>query len=92
LLSCHALLAGIAKTPELQIDATEAKLLAQGIVDVAKFYPVAVDPKMLAWINLTMIAGTIYGTRVFALAATKPAKEERADGPTIVNFGIGKSN
>jgi hypothetical protein len=91
-LSVHALLAGIAKTPELALDPGEGKLLAQGMIDVAKFYPVVVDPKTLAWINLSMIAGTVYGTRIFAIAAKQSAKKNEGLPPDNVRNFTGKPN
>lgn len=51
---------------ELQLDQKEATALAQAMNEVAKQYTVSIDPKTLAWANLTMCMGTIYGTRIWA--------------------------
>jgi hypothetical protein len=82
------MLAGITKTAELALDQNESKMLAQAIADVAKFYPVAVDPKTIAWINLTMVAGMVYGPRIVAIAY-KPPKEKPDN---VRPFAAGKPN
>lgn len=76
LLSTHAMLAGLTRTTELQIDKAEADHLAKGIADVAAFYDTVISPKTLAWINLTQIAGIIYGPRMFLISARR--QQERA--------------
>lgn len=76
LLSCHAMLAGIAKTPELAIDKQESDALADASAKVAELYDVSADPKTVAWCNLAMTVGMIYGTRFIAISARR--KNERA--------------
>lgn len=75
------------QSPELAINDTEAKALAAAVAGVAEHYPVAVDPKAMAWINLVMAAGYIYGprfisarTRIKKAAAEKRKKREEANG------------
>ncbi len=67
LLSCHSMLAAIVQAPELELAEAEAKALARGIETVAKHYPVELSPKRLAWGNLTLVAGSIYGPRAILL-------------------------
>lgn len=67
LLSSHAMLAGITRTAELAIAPEEADTLARALSTVNAFYDVKVAEKTLAWVNLAMVAGTIYGTRLVAI-------------------------
>ncbi len=61
------MLAAIVQAPELELAEAEAKALARGIETVAKHYPVELSPKRLAWGNLTLVAGSIYGPRAILL-------------------------
>lgn len=75
LLSGHAMLAGITKTPELVLDEREASAISDSAAKVASFYDVTADPKIVAWANLAMILGMVYGTRFVAVSMRK--KNER---------------
>jgi hypothetical protein len=70
------MLAGIAKTPELAIDKQESDALADASAKVAELYDVSADPKTVAWCNLAMTVGMIYGTRFIAISARR--KNERS--------------
>lgn len=77
-------------TPELVLDPKEAETLAHAIAAVQAYYPVVIDPKTLAWGNLVMVVGTIYGTRALAIWARKsqPApKPHKADNVTHLKGG-----
>lgn len=63
---------------ELAIDNQEAHLLADAAADVAKHYDFLPDPRTQAWLNLAMVAGAIYGPRVWAISARKPGVAMRA--------------
>lgn len=54
------------KVPELNLSPEEAKKLAEGMAKVASYYDVGASEKTLAWVNLAVCAGGIYGTRAFA--------------------------
>ncbi len=65
LLSIH-FAAGKLVHESLELDAGEAKKLADAIRDVQKHYPTVIDPKKVAVANLFLVAGGIYGTRIVA--------------------------
>ena len=68
ILGVHQMLAAIAATPELELSESESAKLADNIKKVASFYDQSViAPKTLAWLNLTMCCGTIYGPRIFTI-------------------------
>lgn len=54
------------KIPELQLSDVEARELSKAIGKVSDFYDSGASEKTLAWVNLAVCAGGIYGTRVFA--------------------------
>lgn len=67
LLSTHAMLAGMTRTPEFALDQKEAKSVAEALANVSRHYDVSVSAKALDWTNLIMALGMVYGTRVFAI-------------------------
>lgn len=68
LLSVHAMGAMILSTPELALEQSEAKSLANAISQVSSFYSYGIiSPKTMAWINLAMVTGGLYGTRIVAI-------------------------
>jgi hypothetical protein len=73
LFSANLMLAAICKTPELEIDKQEAQLVAEAVKELAKHYPVGMDPKKIAWANLIAALGTVYGPRVMVIWQ-KPGK------------------
>lgn len=98
LLSVHMMGAALLKTPELAIDAQEAQMLAKASAAVAEHYDFIPDPKTQAWFNLVMVAGTIYGPRLFVIAGKRrqpqvkpatppaPASAPQAVNPMEVSF------
>jgi hypothetical protein len=90
LLSLHAMGAVLLKTPELELTEEESAKLAGAIAHVNELYGGVVLPeKVAAWINLVMVAGTIYGPRIIVIGAKKKIHEVRetlADQPNPVIF------
>lgn len=68
--------------PEIAIDETEARALADATAEVAKHYDFLPDPKTQAWLNLAIIAGGIYGMR-FWVIWNKPVQPAQP-APSIV--------
>jgi len=66
LLTVHNSASMLLKIEELALENEEAEKLSKAIEDLAKFYPVAIDPKKLAWANLGITAAQIYGLRIMA--------------------------
>lgn len=62
----------------LEIDKSENKALADAITEVARYHAMTFDPKKVAYFNLALAVGSVYGTRAFALwnmrKANEPAK------------------
>jgi len=67
LFSVHLAISAIAKTPELALDQAEARELAKAAVAVQAHYETVIDPKILAWGQLIVVMGGVYGPRAFAI-------------------------
>lgn len=61
------MLAAAVKTPELELDKEEGKLLAENIAAVNAFYGKVIDPKVMAWTGLIMACGKVYAPRAVAI-------------------------
>lgn len=81
----HVALAGALKTPRLVIEEGEADKLSAALDQVLSHYiNVNVDERTRDWINLAMVAGAIYGPRVFAAMNEnkKPAPDQVQPRPS----------
>ena len=77
LLSLHMMAAALLQTPELEITQEESVRLGAAIAHVNDLYGGLILPeKAAAWIQLIMVAGTIYGPRVIVISARKSKKKE----------------
>jgi hypothetical protein len=78
--------AGVLKIPELNLDPSEAEKLAASVANVAEQYDIAVAKRTLAWMDLTVTVGGIYGTRAYAYHLRKQAEGRKkvAAGPVAV--------
>jgi hypothetical protein len=77
LFSIHMIGAGLFSTPELVLTPDETEAYAAAVADVASYYNAAIDPRTLAWVNLVMVAGGLYGSRMVAIHHR--LKSERKD-------------
>lgn len=91
------MLATISRTPELQLTKEESGKLATAINDVNELYDFSVlPPEVMAWINLLMVAGTIYVPRFLVIKSKTKKKGQtiNAVGQTTptkvqpISFGI----
>lgn len=80
--------ASLLNIAELELDKDEAKKLADGIKEVSKHYPVALNPKHVAIANLVVVAGGIYGSRI--MAYNMRCANDRANRPHAVPQPIKK--
>jgi hypothetical protein len=82
--------AAILETPELELDEGEATKIADAVANVAAQYEHKLNPKVMAWLNLAMVSGGIYGTRIFAIRARIVAevasKSAPKPQPQVVNI------
>jgi hypothetical protein len=72
-----------ALAPELALDPKECKVLSDAMKELSKFYPNGINPKKVAWFNLTVAMGGIYAPRLGAIyrrstAAPKPPGKPQA--------------
>lgn len=78
------MLSGVSKTPELALEESEAAELATALSTVNSFYRVEVAEKTLAWINLAMVGGMIYGSRLIAIrerrSSERPQQRRQSSG------------
>src|SRR4029077_18805622 len=85
LFSAHLMLAALVKIPELKIDESEAKIMADAVARVNKEFGVQImSPKTAALVNLGMATVTVYGPRVVAVVNNaKMKKKGTATAQTI---------
>lgn len=84
LMGIHSMAAAFLKVPELELDQVEAKALGDAVNKVQAEYKIPIlDPKTMAWINLLMVTGGVYGPRLAAHSIRK--KNERKGKGTTIN-------
>lgn len=78
---------------EFVLDKKEADVLGEAVANVASHYPVSLDPKIMAWVQLGVASATIYGGKAWAFYGRK-SREEKAEAPakpsplaTVPKFG-----
>jgi hypothetical protein len=87
LISLHMMGAAALDLKELEIDEKQAKELGDAIRDVQKHYPMDINPKTLAWLNLAAVAGFIYIPAAMKIARRQPReKQERTAPAKVVNI------
>lgn len=69
--------------PDLELDETEAKRLANAIQNVNSAYRVEFDPKKAALIDLATACGVIYGPRAVTLYMRSRNQNKMAKRPTL---------
>lgn len=56
---------------ELTLSPDESKELAKAVAEVQSHYDTVIDPKTMAWVQLAMVAGSVYGPRMIAFNIRK---------------------
>lgn len=86
LMSLHFMGATILKVPELELDEEEAEKLGKAVARVQAQYEVPVlSEEQRAWINLLLVAGTIYGPRVMAHSLNRKRKPKGEHEPVTID-------
>ena len=76
----HSTIFSLVGAAHLDLSADENLALATALDNLADEYEVTVDSKTAAWLNLAMVAGSIYGTRAFMIYQLNQAvKNEQAN-------------
>lgn len=83
MVGIHAMLAGMTKVEELQIDATEGKKLGDAVNTVLQQYNHVINPKMAAWVNLGMVSAAVYGPRYMAVKLRHETEKQK---PRVVEM------
>lgn len=68
LLAVHLGLSGLTKHPEFALQPEEAKALAEAGARVARHYDFVQTQKAMDWAALGMVAASLYGPRLMAVA------------------------
>lgn len=76
LLSLHMIVASFTGISELELADEEAKKLSHAIGRVAALYDIRASEQTIAWTNLVVCMGGIYGTRAFAYSLRKKTESE----------------
>jgi hypothetical protein len=61
---------------EFALDPDESAQFADAAKEVMRHYPIGLSEKTLAWINLAIVGGGIYGTRFMAYNLRKSAERK----------------
>jgi hypothetical protein len=87
LLSLHLIAAKITHIDELELSEEESKRLSDALSRVAVLYDIEASEKTLAWLNLALCCGSIYGTRMMAYSLrTRTEEESKKKGSPVLHF------
>ncbi len=81
LYTIHLGVSEFAGIPELQIDRSESKLLAESLAELSSHYNFAPDPKVMAWVAMFGALGTVYGPRIAAMTVRKKTEPQNGEAP-----------
>jgi len=77
LYGIHAMAAIALEAKEFAISEDESKQIAKALVNVQQHYEMTISPETMAWINLGMVAASIYGPRTYIVINRK--RKEKAE-------------
>ncbi len=72
-------LGNLASAPELHISDAEAAEISEALKELAKFYPIGMSEKAIAWVNLSFAVGGVFGPRVIAITKRPRVSNLRRD-------------
>lgn len=85
LFSLHTMGSLLLKVPELELTEDESAKLASAIQQVNELYDMPIlPPSVMAWTNLAIVSGTIYGPRAIAIINNK--KNAEKGEPKVIDF------
>lgn len=85
LTGIHALAAVALKTPELALDESESRPLAEAVAEVSKHYDIpGLSDKAIAWVGLVIVAGKLYAPRYVLVSQRLKAESAERRGPATV--------
>ncbi len=87
LFSMHMMAAAFLKVPELALTMEESENLSEAITRVSELYDIPLmDEKTMAWVNLAIVAGGIYGPRFVAAKINK--QKSNQETPFVVKGSL----
>lgn len=89
LFNIHGMLAVATGIEELSLAKEEANTLAKAVANVQQYYPMHISAKAMAWSNLVMVAGSVYGSRIVAVVVRKettPPENKTSNAPNRSPF------
>lgn len=78
-----AILSGVAKCPELELDSDEAKQVAAAYANVARHYNFSVNEKAADWYNLMTVCGAVFGSKIIAIRMRKKSEKPSTQKPVF---------
>ena len=90
-------LGNIASCPELYISEEESKEISEALKELAKFYPIGMSEKAIAWVNFSFAVGGVFGPKAIAIYQRPPKprvqRMERTEaGPSHPVYGGASTN
>lgn len=73
--SAHIVLSLVTKNDKWALDETEATQLAQAVQNATRHHDIAMAQKTIDYVNLAVVAGMVYGTRIVAIRRDSAAKK-----------------
>jgi len=84
----HLGIAGVTKTPELELDDDDAKTLSKAVSNVLEEFDIRPDPKAQAVVGMIVACGMVYGPKLalIKMRVDDERKEKKAAKDNVVPF------
>lgn len=93
IFAIHLFLAGICRSPELELDQEEAKKVTEALDRLSSHYNVAPSETTRVWMNFVGAMGSVYGPRVVSIYTRAKAPKKKSEvsnvEPLFPNMGLG---